>query len=102
MATTTVQDREPVNSTVLWINVKLGLLPLHGEYPVTGGNGSNEGRRVVGPFEGRRARLALLGRWLIGNSRRPRRPPHRMESERRDLRLMPYLRLVWSRRENGT
>src|SRR5271169_2651469 len=86
---TTVRHREPVNSAVLWINVKLGLLPLHGEYLATGGNSSNEGGRVVGPFAG--SRLARLSPWLFGKHHRLRRPPHQMESTRRCSGLIPRL-----------
>jgi hypothetical protein len=99
-----VQDREPINSTALRINVKLGLLPLQREYLqreylITGDNSQSEGKRIAGPLAGRGARLAELSHWLLGRGRSLRRSPDPMESARRHSRLIPRLGLVWSRRE---
>lgn len=94
----TVEDWEAADSTALWINLKLGVLPVR-ESLVAGRKGASEENRQVVPLENKRNRLAGIGRWLIGIRRRPRHSAHRMESARRHLRLTPHLRLVWSRRD---
>ena len=95
----TVEDWEAAGSTVLLINLKLGLLPLR-ESLVTGRKGGNEENRVVVPFESTRTRLAKLAGWLIGKRHISRRPQHRLESARQHLRTLPYLRVVCSPARN--
>jgi hypothetical protein len=95
----TIQDWEAMNATLLWINVKSGLLPLGHEAHGTPGYRLQTGTDVSRSVPAGRIRFAGVGRSPIRTQHKERRLLKGMKSVARSrrLRLLPLLRLVWSR-----
>ncbi|MGO9062657.1 MAG: hypothetical protein ACLQU2_35625 [Candidatus Binataceae bacterium] len=97
----TFENLEAVNATLLWINLKTGILPRGAAIlPVRDNNPTDDVSRADrGQEQPARARVASLS---MPTKRGPWRLPDSTESSgRRTFRLFPRLRLVWSRHEKS-
>ncbi len=99
----TFENLEAVNATLLWINLKTGILPRGAAILPVRDNNPRDGKDVSRADRGQeqpaRGRVASLS---MPTKRGPWRLPDSTESSRRrTFRPFPRLRLVWSRHEKS-
>lgn len=96
----TMENWEAVNATLLWINLKTGILPLNAAImPVRDSNRTAQ-ENVSPAYRGLQAARARVDALPILATKGSRRWAEKtVSSGQRISRLFPRLRLVWTRHE---
>jgi hypothetical protein len=98
----TIEDWEVVNATLLWINLKAGILPLNGKVLGACEKTPNGRDNDLAQKTGDQTRLGAVKISSQRTTQRSRRSCEKSESAHpHTLRLLRTLRLVWSRHEQS-